>query len=249
MNIQVLQQSEICGHSFNVYGTPEEPLFKAQDIARVLTLTNVSDMITRVDKEELTKLNLGSQNGETWFLTEDGLYEVLMQSRKPIAKQFKKGVKEILKSIRRTGGYIATTKEDTPEEIMAKALIVAQETIKKSTMRIENLEQENRHQAQQLQEAAPKVSYVDNVLQSVNTYTVQQIAKELDTTAIKLYQWLASMKIMFKQSGVWMLSARYNGQGYTKTRTHTYTRNDGSLGTSCYTVFTEKGRRFIHDNF
>ena len=59
------------------------------------------------DAEERSKFNLGRQ-GETWFLTEDGLYEVLMQSRKPQAKQFKKGVKEILKSIRRTGCYSVT---------------------------------------------------------------------------------------------------------------------------------------------
>lgn len=64
-------------------------------------------MITRVDEDERSKFNLGRQ-GETWFLTEDGLYEVLMQSRKPQAKQFKKGVKEILKSIRRTGCYSVT---------------------------------------------------------------------------------------------------------------------------------------------
>ena len=65
-------------------------------------------MVSRVDNDEVTKLNLGSLEGETWFLTEDGLYEVLMQSRKPQAKQFKKGVKEILKSIRRTGCYSVT---------------------------------------------------------------------------------------------------------------------------------------------
>ena len=85
-----------------MYGNAENPLFKANDVAEWLELSNVSDMITRVDEDERSKFNLGRQ-GETWFLTEDGLYEVLMQSRKPQAKQFKKGVKEILKSIRRTG--------------------------------------------------------------------------------------------------------------------------------------------------
>ena len=82
-----------------MYGNAELPLFKAKDVAEWLELTNVSDMVSRVDNDEVTKLNLGSLEGETWFLTEDGLYEVLMQSRKPQAKQFKKGVKEILKSI------------------------------------------------------------------------------------------------------------------------------------------------------
>lgn len=90
-----------------MYGNAENPLFKANDVAEWLELLNVSDMITRVDEDERSKFNLGRQ-GETWFLTEDGLYEVLMQSRKPQAKQFKKGVKEILKSIRRTGCYSVT---------------------------------------------------------------------------------------------------------------------------------------------
>lgn len=71
-----------------MYGNAELPLFKAKDVAEWLELTNVSDMVSRVDNDEVTKLNLGSLEGETWFLTEDGLYEVLMQSRKPQAKQF-----------------------------------------------------------------------------------------------------------------------------------------------------------------
>lgn len=125
----VLKQTELLGQQFAVYGTPQEPLFKAQDVAFMLSLQNVSDMMKRVDDDEATKLNLGGQVGETWMLTENGLYEVLMQSRKPIAKQFKKGVKAILKEIRQTGGYLATQQEDTPEMIMARALQVAQSTI------------------------------------------------------------------------------------------------------------------------
>lgn len=103
--LQVLKETELLGRQFTVFGTAEQPLFLASDIANLLSLTNVSDMIKRVDEEELTKFNLGGQRGDTWFLTEDGLYEILMQSRKPIAKQFKKGVKTILKSIRKKGSY------------------------------------------------------------------------------------------------------------------------------------------------
>lgn len=114
--IEVLKQTELLGQQFEVYGTPQEPLFKAQDIALMLSLKNTSDMISRVDEEERSKLNLGRQ-GETWMLTENGLYEVLMQSRKPIAKQFKKGVKTILKEIRQQGGYIATQEADTPTHV------------------------------------------------------------------------------------------------------------------------------------
>lgn len=101
-------------------------------------------------------------------------------------------------------------------------------------------------QQKQLDEAAPKVEYVDKVLQSVNTYTVQQIAKEQDTTVKKLYAFLKEKKVLFRQSGTWMLTAKYNGKGYTKTRTYQYTRNDGTSGTKTYTVMTEAGRAFIH---
>lgn len=69
--IQLLKQAEILGQRFEVYGTPQEPLFKAQDIALMLSLKNVSDMISRVDDEERSKLNLGRQ-GETWMLTKGG---------------------------------------------------------------------------------------------------------------------------------------------------------------------------------
>lgn len=244
--VNVLKQSELCGQQFNVYGTPDEPLFKAKDVANLLQLTNVTDMISRVDSEELTKFNLGSQAGETWFLTEDGLYEVLMQSRKPIAKQFKKGVKTILKEIRKHGGYIAERQDETPEDLMARALQVANETLKRKEARLKQLEDTNKEQEQQLAAAAPKVEYVDKVLQSVNTYTVQQIAKELDTTANKLYAFLSEKKVLFKQSGTWLLNSRYNGKGYAKTRTYQYTRNDGTSGTKTYTVITEAGRAFIH---
>ena len=91
-----------------VFGTPEDPLFLARDVAEWIEHKDVSTMMRNVDKEEkLTQtLFVSGQGREYWFLTEDGLYEVLMQSRKPKAKEFKKEVKKILKSIRKTGGYV-----------------------------------------------------------------------------------------------------------------------------------------------
>lgn len=234
------------GQQFEVYGTPQEPLFKAQDVATLLQLKNVSDMIHRVDDEERSKLNLGRQ-GETWMLTENGLYEVLLQSRKPIAKQFKKGVKAILKEIRTNGGYLATQSDDTPEIIMARALQVAQSTIEKHQQQLQAARATITSQSEQLKAQAPKVEYTDNVLNSVNTYTSTQMAKELDLrTAEQLHKLLKSYGVMIHQSGQWMLSAKYCGQGYTKTRTFSYTRQDGSQGTNNATVWTERGRWFLH---
>ena len=84
-----------------MYGTPEEPLFLAKDVATWIEHTDVSNMVQCVDEDEkLTRtMFVSGQNREVWMLTENGLYEVLMQSRKPIAKEFKKGVKKILHEI------------------------------------------------------------------------------------------------------------------------------------------------------
>ena len=212
----------------------------------MLQLTNVSDMVQRVDDDERSKFNLGRQ-GDGWFLTENGLYEVLMQSRKPIAKMFKKGVKAILKEIRTTGGYLATSQDDTPELIMARALQVAQATITKHQQQLEAANERIALQDTQLREQAPKVQYVDEVLQSVNTYTSTQMSKELGLReAEQLHKILKEMGIMFKQSGQWLLTAKYSEKGYTKPRTHQFTRNDGTIGTNTTTVWTEKGRAFLH---
>lgn len=244
--IEVLKQTELCGQQFTVFGTAEEPFFFAQDVANMLQLTNVSDMVQRVDDDERSKFNLGRQ-GEGWFLTENGLYEVLMQSRKPIAKQFKKGVKTILREIRKTGGYIATTQDDSPELIMARALQVAQSTIERHKQMLQQANERITIQEQEIKKAAPKVQYVDNVLQSVNTYTSTQMSKELGLReAEQLHKILRERGVMFKQSGQWLLTAKYCGCDYTKPRTHSFTRNDGSTGTSTTTVWTEKGRAFLH---
>lgn len=109
--IGVINKSMLLGKEIDVYGSIDEPLFLAKDVADWIEHSDASMMIKNVDEDEKvsdTNPNnvCGGQNA--WFLTEDGLYEVLMQSRKPIAKQFKKGVKEILKSIRKTGAYSAS---------------------------------------------------------------------------------------------------------------------------------------------
>lgn len=122
--IEVLKQTELLGRQFNVYGSVQEPYFFAQDVAVMLQLKNVSDMVQRVDDDERYKFNLGRQ-GDGWFLTENGLYEVLMQSRKPIAKQFKKGVKAILKEIRRTGGYIELRYNSLQKICIVKNFVVS----------------------------------------------------------------------------------------------------------------------------
>lgn len=161
--VKIISRSTLLGREIDVYGTTEEPLFKAKDVAEWLELTNVTDMVSRIDEEELTKFNLGSRQGETWFLTEDGLYEILMQSRKPIAKQFKKGVKEILKKIRKTGSYSSQV-----PQTFAQALMLA-------AKQQEKIEQ----QQKLLIEQAPKAEYFDNLVDRNLLTSFRDTAKQI----------------------------------------------------------------------
>lgn len=92
----VLTEQEVLGEQFTIYGTFDRPLFFAKDVAKRIEHSNVSIMLSKVDEDEKQLIQIGTLNNaySAWFLTEDGLYEVLMQSRKPIAKQFKKQVKK-----------------------------------------------------------------------------------------------------------------------------------------------------------
>lgn len=132
--LKILNEQEVLGKQFKVYGTPDSPLFMAKDVAEWIDYdtSSVNKMIASVDEDEKTTRKIvpigTNYQTEAWFLTEDGLYEVLMQSRKPIAKKFKKEVKSILKTIRKSGGYVSNAKKmvdtyfsDIPDE--QKAII------------------------------------------------------------------------------------------------------------------------------
>lgn len=115
--LQMIYNQEVLGKDFHIYGTVEEPLFLAKDVAKLIEHSNSRMMLKNIDEDEKVVnivYTLGG-NQEMLFLTEAGLYEVLFQSRKPIAKQFKKQVKTILKEIRRTGGYIDA--QATPQQL------------------------------------------------------------------------------------------------------------------------------------
>lgn len=107
MQTDILRTINAQGHELNIYGTTEEPLFLAVDVARLIDYStgNTWNMLNSVDSDEklLLRMLVSGQNREVWFLTEDGLYEVLMQSRKPIARRFKRAVKDILKDLRLSG--------------------------------------------------------------------------------------------------------------------------------------------------
>ena len=259
--IQVLKQTELLGRQLTVYGTMQEPLFLAKEVAELIEHSDVSTMLRTVDEDEkLTQTFFGSGQGrEMWLLTENGLYEILMQSRKPIAKQFKKGVKQILKEIRTTGGYIATQVNETPEMIMARALKVAEHTIEEHEKRMKALAEENEAQkrinkqleadtqmkAEEIKKLTPDADYARQTLTAVNTWNTNIIAKEMGMSAVTLNQHLQRLGIQYKQHKVWILSAKYQGKGYTKTQTYNYFNSAGEVCTRMQQEWTEVGRRWL----
>lgn len=238
--------------SIRTGGTSDNPLFCLADVCKALKLS-AKGVNQRLNKEVISNYPLQTAGGvqHALFVNEDGLYDVILDSRKPEAKAFRKWItSEVLPSIRKSGGYIASTQDDSPELIMARALQVAQATIDRHKHQLEQANERIALQSTQLKQQAPKVKYVDEVLQSVNTYTSTQMSKELGMKdADRLHKALREKGVMFKQSGQWMLTAKYCGHDYTKTRTHQFTRSDGSTGTNAVTVWTEKGRAFLHNTF
>lgn len=228
----------------------DKPMFVANDVAAMLGYARTADAITAHCKGVAilpTPTKGGIQNVK--FIPESDVYRLVMRSKLPEAEKFQDWVcEEILPAIRKTGGYMITKADDTPEEIMARALLVAQDTMKRKEERIRLLEEKNLMLEEQHKESAPKLEYHDEVLMSADTYTTNQIAKELGLSAITLNKKLKSLGVQYRQSGQWLLYAKYQNKGYTKTHTYTFTHvTTGQPGTKMRTVWTEKGRKFIHE--
>ena len=224
-----------------------EPIFCIADLCKILDLTP-SKVSQRLSEDVLSKYPLKTNGGEQLanFVNEDGLYDVILDSRKPEAKQFRKWVTgEVLPAIRKTGGYMISKEEDTEADIMARALLIAQSTMERQNQRLELLQNENELQKKELKASSHKVEYFDNVLQSTSVYIADQIAKELGITAITLNRKLVKMGILIRRNGQLLPTADYCNKGYTKTRTFYYEKTDGTKGSNCITVWTEKGRDFL----
>lgn len=249
--IRIISKSTFLDKEIDVWGSVENPLFRANDVQNWLGLKNVSRAVANVDEDERLNLKL-SRGGSMWFLTEEGVYELLMQSRKPIAKQFKKGVKKILHEIRTKGGYIATNENDSDEDIMARAYVIAQRTLARREERIRQLETQTEQQAEtinlqkkELTVAAPKAEYYDNTLASTTCITTTQVADDLHITARKLNAKLKELGIIYSQSGQWHLKMPYKGWNLAGTRTYNYQSSNGEISISTTLVWNQRGKRFI----
>lgn len=255
MNELKLFQSPIFGQVRTVVMNGQV-MFAATDVAKCLGYANPQKAIRNHCKsigvnEMDTPTNGGIQ--KVRFITKGNVVRLVASSELPQAEQVESWIfDEVIPTVLETGGYISTTTNDTPEEIMARALTIAQATLAKREERLKQLEAETEQQQatielqdKEIKEAAPKVNYYNNHLQSVNTLTSTQIAKQIGMDAEKLHKKLKETNVIYRQSGQWLLHSPYSTWGLHSTRTQTYTRSDGSIGTNVYTVWTERGRRFI----
>lgn len=208
-----------------------------------LEFINSLSAVRQICPTELVKIVQGGNSSQqgTW-MHEDVALEFARWLSPTFAIWCNDRIKELL-----TQGV--TTVNDDDATIL-HAMQVLQKRVDEKQRALEFAQETITTQNEQLKLQAPKVKYVDDVLQSVNTYTSTQMSKELGLReAEQLHKILKEKGVMFKQSGQWMLTAKYCEHGYTKPRTHQFTRNDGSIGTSTTTVWTEKGRVFLHNMF
>lgn len=189
------------GHEVTVWGTKESPLFLAKDVAAMIGYSpmHCGDMLRNVDEAEKCKKfctligsDKPSESGvypgaNRWFVTENGFYEVLMQSKMPKAKQFKEAVKKILRQIRTTGGYVPVKVGDTDADILSRAVLIAKATIERQGEEIDALNKE-------LSEARPLAEYAKAVTESKDTMLIRTFSKIVRQNGIiigekRLFQW------------------------------------------------------------
>lgn len=186
--LQVLENEvTLMGKTFNVYGTVEEPLFRAKDVADWIEHSNVSAMVQSVDEDEKLTINTTyseAQKHNELFLTENGVYEVLMLSRKPVAKEFKKEVKKMLHVLRTKKATLMPTSFADALEAYAKEIRAREEIqqalFAETQQKILALEQKEAAEA----ETARIFQYNKNFHE--NLYTTTDLAKMLGTTANKI---------------------------------------------------------------
>lgn len=241
--------------SIRTAGTAENPLFCLADICKAVGLRNPRQVKSRLDAEDVQLIDLhavistdGSSVGNSManFVTESGLYDVILQSSSQSVKAFRKWItSQVLPSIRKTGGYIHTEEADTDAEIMAKALLVAQKTIEEKAKRISALTDENAKLAGEQKQMLPKVAAYEQVIntpQSEWLKTTQQVANELGMSAQRLYTCLIAAGVLYRtKARNYLITSNYAGWDLHKIVSHQI--DDKHVVT--YLKWTDRGRLYI----
>lgn len=220
-----------------------EPWFVGKDVAEILGYTNPQKALRdHIDEDDKTLNELFTVNGTKGVLiNESGLYSLIIASKLPKAKKFKHWVtSEVLPSIRKTGGYIAGQESLSDDELLEKALLVAQRRIEEKNKLIAS-------QKQIIGELTPKAEYVDIILNNKGLVTITQIAKDYGMSGSKLNSILADLHIQYKQSGQWLLYSEHQNKGWTHSKTINITRSDGRDDVVMETKWTQKGRLALYN--
>lgn len=248
MELTIINEQEVLGKHFTVYGTADEPLFLARDVAEWIEydLSSVNKMLDKIDEDEklVGTLFRSGQNREVWFLTENGLYEVLMQSRKPLAKEFKKKVKEILKSIRKHGLYATDQLLNNPDFAIAAFQALKEERARKQALEA------------QIEADRPKVLFADAVSASKSSCLIGELAKILKQNGIdigqnKLFQWLRSNGYLISRRGEsWNQPTQKSMQlGLFELKKTNINHADGHTTVNTTTKVTGKGQQYFINKF
>jgi len=219
-----------------------EPWFVAADVCKVLELGNPTMALERLDEDEkalisIEGLSRGNDNGN--IINEPGLYTLILGSRKPQARAFKRWIThDVIPSIRKYGVYAT-------DELLADpdVLIAALQELKAEREHTKLLQLTAAIQEQQIAEMQPKASYYDLILQNKNTVPVTQIAKDYGMSGRAFNKLLHELGIQYKLRETWLLYQDYANQGYTQSRTHAIDADRSVM----HTYWTQKGRLFLYD--
>ncbi len=230
-----------------------EPWFVGKDVADILGYQNGSRDVNRhVDEDDRQNYQNGTfeSNRGLTIINESGLYSLILSSKMPKAKEFKRWVtSEVIPAIRKTGGYIAGSENMTDAEIMAKAVLVAQSTIRQRDQRIKELESD-------VAAAKPKVLFADAVSASDSTILIGDLAKILKQNGHpigqkRLFCWMREQGYLIKRQG-----ADYNSptqrameMGLFKIKETAISHSDGHVSVSKTTKVTGKGQQYFINKF
>ena len=231
--IQVYQQKEVLGKEFNIYGTWEEPLILAKDVADWIEYdkSSINKMINSVDEEEKVRKIIPTLGGpqEQWLLTEDGVYEVLMQSRKPRAKEFKKQVKKILKEIRTMGYYLSPEFLNSPQCTMQLAQGYIQVT------------HENEELKDYIEEIQPKAEAYDELLECSTALSFGDTAKLLGVKGMGRNNMIAYLRDNHVLMNDNIPYQKYVNEGKFDLKQTKVSKPNGTTITKTQTRDTQKG--------
>ena len=240
MELQVFNSTQFGSVRTAVVGG--EVMFVGKDVADILEYTNTAKAIRdHVDEEDkLTeRIVLSGQNREVIFINESGLYSLILSSKMPKAKEFKRWVtSEALPTIRKHGMYAIDEILENPDLAIA---VLTQ--LKEERERRKQLECQTLIQRQQIAEMQPKASYYDLILQNKNTVPITQIAKDYGMSGRKFNELLHELGVQYKFRKTWLLYQQYADCGYTQSRTYAIDESRSVM----HTYWTQKGRLFLYD--